>query len=165
MRDDTSDPSSLAGIAQRKAIRRRRRAARRKPEAGPDGPSHDPPYLSPTQRQGRLAEQQAREHVEAAGARVLRQNLLCRSGEIDLVCLDGPILVFIEVRHRHSRHFGGAAASVVPAKQQRLARAAAYFLPRLVRQYLGGRVPPCRFDVIAFEGEQLQWLKGVFDVR
>lgn len=163
MPDNTSDPASLARIAQRKAIRRRRRAAG--PKAFTAALATEPPRLSPTQRLGKQAEEQARKYVEATGARVLRSNLQCRSGEIDLVCLDGKTLAFIEVRHRHSQRFGGAAASVGPAKQQRLARTAAFFLPGLARLHFNGRVPRCRFDVIALEGEHLSWLKGVFDVR
>lgn len=163
MPDNTSDPASLARIAQRKAIRRRRRAAQ--PKASAATPATRSPHLSPTQQQGRLAEARAKTHVESTGAQVLCRNLWCRSGEIDLVCLDGDVLAFIEVRQRHSLHFGGAAASVGAAKQQRLARAAAFFLPRLTRQYFSGRAPACRFDVIALEGDDLIWLKGVFDVR
>ncbi|WP_017524895.1 YraN family protein [Pusillimonas noertemannii] len=161
MLDDTSDPFMLARAAQRRAIRRRRRAARKNPFAGAPG-ADETPYLSPTQRQGRRAEDRARRHLEAAGAQVLQHNLRCQAGEIDLVCLDGGVLVFVEVRHRHSPRFGGAAASVDHAKQQRLARAAAWFLPQLARRYFAGRTPPCRFDVIAIDGAELAWLRGVF---
>src|SRR5690606_25000797 len=162
MLDDTSDPFALARAAQSAAIRRRRRRLRAK--AAPGG-SEAPrtPRLSPTQRLGRQAETRATQHIEAAGARVLQQNLQCRAGEIDLVCLDGGVLAFIEVRHRHSVRFGGAAASVDRGKQERLLRAAAWFLPRLARRYFAGRTPPCRFDVIAIDGARLAWLKGVFD--
>jgi putative endonuclease len=33
------------------------------------------------------------------------------------------------------------------------------------RTYLAGldRVPPCRFDVVAVDGERVQWLKAAFD--
>ncbi|TFL15518.1 YraN family protein [Pusillimonas caeni] len=162
MLDDTSDPFTLARTAQRAAIRRRRRALRRKAAAtAPEG--HETPHLSPTQRLGRQAEERARRHIEAAGAQVLQQNLLCRSGEIDLVCVDGGVLAFIEVRHRHSARFGGAAASVDHSKRERLVQAATWFLPRLARRYFGGRTPPCRFDVIAIDGAELTWLRGVFD--
>lgn len=162
MQDDTSDPCLLARAAQRKAIQRRRRAARRATPV--PSPSDDSvALLSPTQRVGRKAEAQAEQHITATGAKVLCRNLLCRAGEIDLVCLDGEVLAFVEVRHRESRRFGGAAASVGALKQQRLARAAAYFLPKLTRRYFRGHIPPCRFDVIALEGDELAWLKGVFN--
>ncbi|NYT68519.1 YraN family protein [Pusillimonas noertemannii] len=160
MLDDTSDPYALARAAQRRAIRRRRRATRSACGATAAG-TPELPHLSPTQRLGRRAEERAWRHLEAAGARVLEHNLRCRAGEIDLVCLQGGVLVFVEVRHRHSGRFGGAAASVDQAKQQRLARAAAWFLPKLARRHFAGRVPACRFDVVAIDGSELTWLQGV----
>jgi putative endonuclease len=42
-------------------------------------------------------------------------------------------------------------------KQQRIVRAAQHFLMRLAT------LPPCRFDVVAVDGETLQWLPGAFD--
>lgn len=81
-----------------------------------------------------------------------------RAGEIDLVMRepDGT-LVFVEVRARAGTTHGGAAASVGLAKQRHLVFAARHYLARLAR------VPPCRFDVVAIDGERLQWLKGAFD--
>ena len=81
-----------------------------------------------------------------------------RGGEIDLIMRerDGT-LVFVEVRQRAAGGHGGAAASVTPAKQRSLRLAAQDFLSRL------SRLPPCRFDVVAVDGEQLQWLQAAFD--
>lgn len=81
-----------------------------------------------------------------------------RGGEIDLVMRDRDgTLVFVEVRSRAAVGHGGAAASVGIAKQRNLVFAARHYLARLAR------VPPCRFDVVAIDGEQLQWLKAAFD--
>lgn len=79
-------------------------------------------------------------------------------GEIDLIALepDGT-LVFVEVRVRRGAMGGGAAASVSPAKQARLVYAAQTYLSGL------SRVPPCRFDVVAVDGDRVQWLKAAFD--
>jgi putative endonuclease len=81
-----------------------------------------------------------------------------RGGEIDLVMRerDGT-LVFVEVRARAGRTHGGAAASVGAAKQRSLVFAARHYLARLAS------LPPCRFDVVAIDGERLEWLKGAFD--
>ena len=81
-----------------------------------------------------------------------------RGGEIDLIMRErSGELVFVEVRARRDGRFGGAAASISASKQQRIIFAA--------RCYLAGLavVPPCRFDVLAFDGEQAQWLKGAFE--
>jgi len=66
-------------------------------------------------------------------------------------------LVFVEVRARAGRTHGGAAASVGAAKQRSLVFAARHYLARLAS------LPPCRFDVVAIDGERLEWLKGAFD--
>ncbi|VFS23936.1 Predicted endonuclease distantly related to archaeal Holliday junction resolvase [plant metagenome] len=76
---------------------------------------------------------------------------------------DGDVLVFVEVRYRAAARHGGAAASVDAAKQGRVARAAAHFLPRLVRAGWNGRQPACRYDVVAAEDGALTWLRGAFD--
>jgi len=78
-----------------------------------------------------------------------------RVGEIDLIMQDVGVLVFVEVRSRSSTRYGGAAASVGPVKQQRLWRTAEHYLMRY-------RHPPaCRFDLVAMDGESLQWIRDM----
>ncbi|SEL73928.1 putative endonuclease [Roseateles sp. YR242] len=81
-----------------------------------------------------------------------------RGGEIDLImrARDGT-LVFVEVRTRKADAHGGAAASVAPTKQRRLIFAASHYLSRLAT------VPPCRFDVVAIDGDRIEWLPAAFD--
>jgi putative endonuclease len=80
-----------------------------------------------------------------------------RGGEIDLVLRDRDgTLVFVEVRARRSARQGGAAASVGLAKQRALVFAAQHDLLRFKA------LPPCRFDVVAIDGGQVQWLRGAF---
>lgn len=80
-----------------------------------------------------------------------------RGGEIDLIMRerDGT-LVFVEVRRRRDARHGGAAASVTPAKQARIVLAARHYLMRWATP------PACRFDVVAIDGDQVEWLKGAF---
>lgn len=107
---------------------------------------------------GQGAEARAERFLKARGLVTVTRNWHCRFGEIDLVMQDGDVLVFVEVRLRTRADFGGAAASVTPAKQKKLVAAA--------RQYLAGlrREPPCRFDVIALAGDgEPEWLRNAFD--
>ena len=97
---------------------------------------------------------------------LVARNVHCRGGEIDLVMRerDGT-LVFVEVRARARPEFGGAAASVGWRKQQRVLRAARYFLAtwRDAAANDETRTPPaCRFDVVAFESGRLVWLRDAF---
>jgi len=110
------------------------------------------------QRLGKLGEDRALAHLSGHGLTLVERNFLCKAGEIDLIMHDGAHLVFVEVRRRASRSFGGAAASITPAKQQRLIRAAQFYLLRLPKP------PPCRFDVVAIDGEQLSWLQNVLEM-
>ena len=81
-----------------------------------------------------------------------------RGGEIDLVMRDRDgTLVFVEVRQRRGSTHGGAAASVTTAKQRRLVLAARHYLLRFAAP------PPCRFDVLAIDGDNLTWLQAAFD--
>ncbi|MBS1186430.1 MAG: YraN family protein [Burkholderiaceae bacterium] len=112
------------------------------------------------QRSGQAAEDEALAHLSQQGLTLVERNFRCKGGEIDLVMEDGATLVFVEVRQRSSMAFGGAAASVTPAKQARMIRAAQFFLLRYPAQ------PACRFDVVAIdggpkEGSRLSWLKNV----
>ncbi len=81
-----------------------------------------------------------------------------QGGEVDLIARerDGT-LVFVEVRLRRSADFGGAAASIGAGKRRSIVFAAQHYLRHLVSP------PPCRFDVVAIEGERIEWLKGAFD--
>ena len=104
---------------------------------------------------GKRGEAQAAVFLEQHGLKVVARNYRCRGGELDLVCREGRTLVFVEVRLRASHAFGGAAASITPAKQRRLILAA--------RHYLGCRPPPpCRFDCVLLDGQRLEWLQNAF---
>ena len=79
--------------------------------------------VSPNRRElGRLIEDRALEMLAAAGLQLLQRNYRCRLGEIDLIMREGRTIVFVEVRHRSCKAFGGAAASVGAGKQRRLRR-------------------------------------------
>jgi putative endonuclease len=107
------------------------------------------------QRIGDEGEQQALLHLQQAGLSLILRNFLCKGGEIDLIMQDGASLVFVEVRKRGSAQFGGALASVTPAKQKRMVHAAQVYLQTI-------RVTPaCRFDVVAIQEGKIEWLKNV----
>lgn len=99
---------------------------------------------------------------------LVARNVYCRAGEIDLVMRDRDgTLVFVEVRARTRHGYGGAAASVGWHKQQRILRAARYYLANAanveMRAHARDALPPaCRFDVVTFEGGRLTWLRDAF---
>jgi putative endonuclease len=114
---------------------------------------------SPTQRSGQAAERWAESWLCAQGLRPLARNVRWRGGEIDLVLRDAATVVFVEVRQRSRADWGGAAASITYAKRQRVVRTAHWWLRR---EYLDSAWPSCRFDVVAIDGSDLQWLRDAF---
>ena len=67
-------------------------------------------------------------------------------------------LVFVEVKYRATTTSGEAAAAVDFKKQRRISRAAQFYLLRY-----GYGEPPCRFDVVAIDGDEIQWIRNAFD--
>lgn len=114
---------------------------------------------SPTQNKGEQFERRAEQFLLSQGLTLAARNYGCKLGEIDLIMYSDRTLVFVEVRYRSHGYFGGASASVTPAKQQKLRRAALYYLQT---QGLNEAQQPCRFDVIAYEGMDLHWLQNAF---
>ena len=117
--------------------------------------------IGTTKTLGDAAEDRALAHLRRAGLQLLARNYRTPGrggGEIDLVMRDGPTLVFVEVRRRASGDFGGALASIGAAKRRRIVFAARHYLLRL-----HAAPPPCRFDVVAVEGQQVRWVRAAFD--
>ena len=114
-----------------------------------------------TRLRGNAAEDAALAHLLAAGLTLVERNYRTPGrggGEIDLVMREaGGTLVFVEVRARAGTTHGGAAASVGGVKQRRIVLAARHYLMRHKSP------PPCRFDVVAIDGNHIEWLKAAFD--
>jgi len=120
-----------------------------------------PGGADPRHRAGREAEERAAQRLCAAGLRILHRNYRCRMGELDIVARDGDTLVIAEVRLRSSRRFGGAAASITPAKRGRIVRATRHLLAR----YPSLQKRPVRFDalLVSATDSPIEWLRGAFD--
>ena len=119
-----------------------------------------------TKSRGDEAEERALQHLLAQGLTLVERNYRvargpsARGAEVDLIMrapdADGT-LVFVEVRQRSGRTHGGAAATVTRGKQQRCILGAQFYLSNLKVW------PPCRFDVVAIDGEEVTWLPAAFD--
>ncbi|MBL8423936.1 MAG: YraN family protein [Candidatus Accumulibacter phosphatis] len=109
---------------------------------------------------GMIAEDLAARFLERQGLRVLARNYRCRGGEVDLICRERRVLVFVEVRLRRNASYGGAAASITARKQGRIVLAAQHYL---TMHALGEA--DCRFDCILLDGlseAAVEWLRDAF---
>ena len=111
---------------------------------------------------GKYGEDLACAELRRRGYAILERRYRTRFGEIDIVARDGEVTVFVEVKARNGREFGGGAAAVTAWKQRRVSQMA---IDYIARHRLHDR--PCRFDVVAVEmtdGEPaIEVFRGAFD--
>jgi putative endonuclease len=97
------------------------------------------------------SEQVAEQYLHKNGYRILERNVRSRQGELDLVALQGEVLVFCEVKARRGVFGMDPAENIHARKQDQLVRLAAGYLQRHPEH--AGR--ECRFDAV------LVWKRGV----
>ncbi|MDO6425854.1 YraN family protein [Thalassotalea sp. 1_MG-2023] len=111
---------------------------------------------------GQHWESKALEYLEKQQLIFVTANFHSRQGEIDLIMKEGNCVVFVEVKYRKNKAFGGAISAVSISKQEKIRRTAAFFLQQ---QGLNAYNTACRFDIIAIEGGNIPefiWLKNAF---
>ena len=109
---------------------------------------------------GGTYEKLAGKFLEKKGLKILQYNFRCRTGEIDLIAKDGAYYVFVEVKYRHTKDQGWAVEAVNKNKQQKILRVAQYYLITNVHSV----DVPCRFDVLAIDGEEITWYQDAFQL-
>lgn len=93
---------------------------------------------------GAYGEDVAARHLEEKGLVVLARNWRCAAGEIDIVALDGDVIVICEVKTRSGFGYGSGLDAVTREKGARLRRLATAW-----RDANGYGCAPVRIDVVA----------------
>lgn len=93
---------------------------------------------------GDRAEAEAARFLKRRGMKLVARNWRIRSGEIDLVMLDGSMLVFVEVKARTSDAIAPPHQTITAAKRRRLTRLAGRFIEQTEQHHRA-----CRFDVVS----------------
>ncbi|APD49996.1 YraN family protein [Francisella hispaniensis] len=110
---------------------------------------------------GNKAELQACKFLHTQALEILAQNFKALPyGEIDIIALDKDTLVFIEVKYRSKTKFAQAEEMLTYSKQQKLVNSANIYLQHNP-QYQDYQ---CRFDLIAINEGNINWIKNAFGV-
>jgi putative endonuclease len=114
------------------------------------------------QETGIRGEQVALSFLLGLGYVLVERNWRCRSGEIDLIMMDGDTMVIVEVKARRGTSYGLPQEAVGSKKRAKIRRLTQYYLLVANRQE-----QDLRFDVVAitFAGDQeplIEHLQGVF---
>jgi putative endonuclease len=121
------------------------------------------PARDGAQARGEAAEQLAAQYLAARGLQVMARRVRCRGGEIDLICKDREILVFVEVRLRRQGCFGTAADSITARKRARILLAARWWL---AGPGSASARRAMRFDAVLLEqldARSITWIRNAFD--
>lgn len=105
---------------------------------------------------GREGEALAERFLTKKGWNILERNWRASGAEVDIIGRDGETLVFVEVKARASKSFGGGAAAVGTAKQKKIVRASLGYMRKVPHN------GPVRFDVVAIDGEVVNHIPAAF---
>jgi putative endonuclease len=108
---------------------------------------------------GRQGEDRAALYLAGKGYRILERNYSTRSGEIDLIALHEGEVVFVEVKTRTSDAYGAPELAVNARKQSRMIKAALSYI-----RYKKLHQVPCRFDVVAISGHEVQLIRNAVEM-
>ena len=119
------------------------------------------PQHAEAKARGHAGELLAEKYLEDLGYTIIERNYRFGKGEIDLIARDGEVLVFCEVKARHSDEFGPPEYALTPGKQQQIRKiAAGYLFEHEIAQHA------CRFDVVAIRfsgGEpEINYIRNAF---
>lgn len=98
---------------------------------------------------GKEGERAAELFLKKKGYKLVERNYRCSGGEIDLIVLDGRVIVFVEVKTRTGHTFGTPLEAVEFRKQRKMIQAAQYFLSEK-----GLHQRDTRFDVVGISWPQ-----------
>lgn len=108
---------------------------------------------------GSQYEEAACEFLRKKGYRILCRNFRCRIGEIDIVAMEEGTLVFAEVKYRKNSRCGHPEEAVSYYKQRKIIKTAQFYMCRFG---IGDNMP-CRFDIVAIEGDGIRLVKNAFN--
>jgi len=105
---------------------------------------------------GRYGEDTATRFLETLGYVIIGRNVRVPGGEIDLICKDGNVIVFVEVKTRTGSRFGTGISAVDARKRKKLRALAADWLQ------IAAPLAHARFDVVTVREGRAALHRGAF---
>ena len=109
-------------------------------------------------KKGQAGEESAALLLEKKGMKVLEKNFRSRTGEVDIIAMDGETLVFVEVKTWSVYGIDALEQAVNAKKKRKIIETSKYFLS-LHREY---RYMAIRFDVIFISPDEITHLASAF---
>lgn len=107
---------------------------------------------------GVVVEQKVKRYLIRQGLNFIIANFKAKCGEIDLIMRDGDCWVFIEVKYRTTNSHGSAAEMFTEQKRRKVVKTMYVFM---AKHALNPHHVAHRIDLIAIDGTQAKWHKGV----
>ena len=114
-----------------------------------------------TYSKGRAGEDAAVCYLEKKGLRILQRNFRSRSGEVDIIALEGETVIFTEVKTWSAYGIEALEQSLDAKKQRKIIETSKYFLS-LHREY---KYMAIRFDVIFISPDGITHIASAFTER
>jgi putative endonuclease len=127
----------------------------------PAAPTRLPLHL----RLGARGEAAACAQLEASGYLILARNYRCPHGEIDIVALEGDVLVFVEVKSRTPSRYGSPRDAVTPAKRRKLARTASHYMLAHMEAECAYRADIIEVGLLRGAVAAVRHLQGAFSIE
>jgi len=109
---------------------------------------------------GMQGETLAKDYVEKQGFSVIEQNFRYgRYGEIDIIGIKDTLLVFFEVKTRHTLAYGNPSYAITNKKKKALRAVATHFL--IQNPHYNSNQYTLRFDCITILGQTIEWIQDI----
>lgn len=106
---------------------------------------------------GKVSEILAVKYLKQKKYKILETNFTTKCGEIDVIAMYKKLIIFIEIKARHTQKFGAPREAVTLYKQNKIRTVAQEYLivNNLTQNYI-------RFDVIEINNDEIIHLENCF---
>jgi len=98
----------------------------------------------------------ATNYLKQKGYKILENNYKNVIGEIDIICKDNDIIVFVEVKYRTSAKFGRPIEAITPHKLMKIRQTATGYLK--FKRLLDANI---RFDAIEILDDEIRHIQNI----